>query len=577
MTKSTIVVAIAITAAVGFTSPCIAQTRAAQARAAQTRAAQTRAAQTRTDPSNQSSDARRVTLTQTVEPSFHIEPIVHRFDARRGEVIPFTFLIRSTGKAMDVTVSPVKLRQEESGIILHDEQGDPADAIRFTSETEFELAPGQSHEITGELTIPLAKSNFLSYGVLVRDNGQVSADPDRPSDPNGTNASIRFVTQYVLRIDVETGEKDLSEMNQLTFEQGTVRSSNGMPVARTFLVNPTNFAFECSVRGEIESSANSRPTPFWMIMPSRVNLPDEQRYLVRIMPNSKVRLEAGIEDLLFPGQQTLKLSITNGRRSLTEESFSIDVKRDDYPALQSKLAYVDDSLSVEPSQIELGQIAGANRTCTLRFTNSSVAERAVELRLEDLQGNPLEQIRLSSSDFDVRSGRTKTVRATLLNDHDLDQAIYGKAIIELVNQNGKKERQELPLAMLYGKPPTPQIELAGLQSLEVDGFTSFLLAVTNQGAGYVPIHADLQVADEHGHAWRLSDGYGRWIAPGETRELRFIPEQRLVKGNYQLSLGLQTTPDQPAKTQTLIISLDPDGAETESVTANQGSQPAKAG
>jgi len=534
-------------------------------------------AQTRTTSSATADGQRRVTLTQTVEPSFHIEPIVHRFDARRGEVIPFTFLIRSTGKAMNVSVFPVKLRQEESGIILHDCVGDSVDAIRFTSETDFKLAPGESHSITGQVTVPIAKSNYLSYGVLVRDNGQVSADSDRSKTSGKTNAAVRFVTQYVLRIDIETGEKDLSEMNQLAFEQGSIINSRGMPVARTYLLNPTNFAFECRVRGEIESAANSRPTPFWMSAPARSNMLDEnERTLVRIMPHSRVRLEAGIDELLFPGEQSLKLSITNGRRSLTEQAFSIHVKSGEYPALESKLAYLTNDLSVEPSQIELGQIAGTDRTCTLQFTNSSASKRRVEMHLEDLAGNRLEQIRLSSDDFHVRGGRSKSVRATLLHDADLTHAIYGKAIVRLIDEQGNSERRELPLAMLYGNPPTPNVEIAGLQSIEQDGFTSFHLTVTNRGTGYVPVHADLQVADTHGRSMTLSDGFGRWMAPGEERELSFLPPHRLLKGDYQLSLGVQTTADQPLETQTLIIKLDPSDTSVAD-TENPAAQPAQAG
>ena len=469
----------------------------------------------------------RVTLTRSVQPSFHIEPIVHRFAARRGAVIPFEFLIRSTGKEMDVSVLPVKLRQEESGIILHDDESEPAEEIKFVSETSFHLSAGESFVIKGEVTVPLAKSNFLSYGVLVRDNGQLSDETGASADDEKTSAAIRFVTQYVLRIDIETGEKDLSEMNQLVFDRGRVRTIAGMPVAESLLVNPTNFAFECQVRGEVESPTRSRAKPFRMGMSSRANLEDEEKYLVRIMPNSRVRVFSPIEDMLFPGNQVLKLSLSTGRRTLNEQDFAVNISGGDFPALETKLAYLSESLSVSPAQIQLGQIAAANRTTALRFTNSSTDEQTVQLSLTDLKGNPIDHVRLSSDEFSVRAGRSKSVRATLNRNSEIDRPLYGRVKIATLVDGNVAQEQRLPLALLFGAPAAPSIQIGDLQSIESNGHTSFRLAVTNNGKGFVPLHADLQIADTSGHVFNLGDGYGKWMEPGETRELKFNPEEAL--------------------------------------------------
>ena len=91
-----------------------------------------------------------ITLVENVQPSFYIEPVVQRFEGRRGAVIPFEFLIASTGKEMDVAVRAVSLRQEESGIILHDPSRAPSDAMRFTTPAQFKLSPGESRPIRGQ-------------------------------------------------------------------------------------------------------------------------------------------------------------------------------------------------------------------------------------------------------------------------------------------------------------------------------------------------------------------------------------------------------------------------------------------
>ncbi|MEM9645668.1 MAG: hypothetical protein AAF989_11810, partial [Planctomycetota bacterium] len=198
-----------------------------------------------------SDSAKRVTLSKKVEPSFHIEPIVHRFEARRGAVIPFTFEIASTGKDMNVDVLPVRLRQEESGVILHDLSSPSPDEVKIDSPGTFTLRAGDKHHIEGTVTVPLARTNFLSYGILVRDKGFRGEDGAAAGEANSTMAEVNFVTQYVLRIDIETGVRDSSAMNLLKLERGELASELGMPLARVYLTNPTEFAFEFKVRGSI--------------------------------------------------------------------------------------------------------------------------------------------------------------------------------------------------------------------------------------------------------------------------------------------------------------------------------------
>lgn len=500
----------------------------------------------------------RVTLTQSVEPSFHIEPIVHRFEARRGTTIPFEFKIESTGKAMNVTVAPVKLRQEVTGIILHDDQGVAPQELKFTSPTAFELAPGEATVLTGEITVPLALSNYLSYGVLVRDNGYVSDRVPDPTDPTRITAGVRFVTQYVLRIDIETGVKDVREMNKLAFEHGSVVREGGMPVAKTFLINPTDYAFECNVRGTIESDTTSRPKPFRMVLPSRANLVDENdRYIVRIMPQSRVQVSAPVDELLFPGLQSLRLEVTNGRRGLVDQTFAVNVGQGDFPALEVQQAYLDNEMSVHPAQIAVGSVAGASRSANLQFTNNSPAAKSVVANLVDLNGNAIDGVSLSSDSFDVRPGRTKTIRLSIPSSAKSSAAMYGDLRLRVVSENGNASETSIPVAMMHGDAATPQINVGELMSVEKNGFTSFAMTVENQGVGFVPVHADLQIADGSGRVMEMADGFGKWLRPGEQRELVFAPQISLPKGRYQVSLNLQTTDDQPPIATTLIIELDP--------------------
>ncbi len=174
------------------------------------------------------------TSSMETKAAFRIEPIVQRFKARRGEVIPFTFEVTATGSEMEIEIAPTSMRQEESGLILPSEAAAEENGLRLLTPREFKLKPGESHMIKGEVQVPLAKSNFLSFGILVKDRGQLNAHRNDLARPGETKAAIRFVTQYLLRVDVETGVKDFTELQQISLEECEIRAENGQPVAQVY-------------------------------------------------------------------------------------------------------------------------------------------------------------------------------------------------------------------------------------------------------------------------------------------------------------------------------------------------------
>lgn len=511
-------------------------------------------AQNTTNATPPQSSAQPITFSDSIQRSFNIEPVVHRFRGRRGEIIPFSFEITSTGKPLNLSVTLVSLRQEESGIITHAINDIPPQHIRFTSETSFSLTPGQSRTLTGEITVPLAKTNYLSYGVLVRDQGDINelTNQTNPNDAT-TRASVKFVTQYLLRVDLETRGVDLGELDAMKFQQGKVASVNGMPVAEVFLENPTDLALECFVRAEIENAQVSRAKPFSLGLASRASLHGDERFLVRLMPKSRVRLFAPVSEMLLPGRQNLKVSLLFEHRKLIEEAFEFSVSPGQFPALETKTAHLANLLAAEPAQIELGQTRGARRTVALKLMNNADVEQTLVLEPRDLTGKPLDKLKLSNETLTLAPGRYKNVRVTL--EGSGDQSAFGTIIV--LSQNGSEVSQagQLPVALLFTEPPLPQIDISPMQATTQDDITGFRVTVSNQGLGYVPIDAELRITALAGGGLSLADGYGRWLAPGETRELKFMPEKRLPDGEYQLNLVVRTTPEAPATSTTLELAL----------------------
>jgi hypothetical protein len=174
-------------------------------------------------------------------------------------------------------------------------------------------------QILGEVTIPLTKINYVSFGLLVRDSGQLTnEDQDDPSN-GSTRAAIRFVTQYVLRVDIETGAQDIGDMDELRFDDAELIEKNGLPFVRAYLSNPTDYALESQVRATISDHERNESDPVQLNMASRSELPDDSKCLVRIMPQSRLRLEAPFDGTLPSGDYALNLKPSNGRRTLVIE------------------------------------------------------------------------------------------------------------------------------------------------------------------------------------------------------------------------------------------------------------------
>ncbi len=505
------------------------------------------------------------TLVQTVEPSFRIEPIVHRFTGRRGEVIPFEFEIASLGKAMDLKISPVNLRQEESGVILHDQKSKPSDAVKLTSPDEFRLTPGESTKITGTVTIPVSKTNYISFGILVQDRGQAPTFDRLEGRAASTQAGIRFVTQYVLRVDIETGNADPREFGRLRLEKGTVLSNQGLPMVRTYLDNPTDFAFECRVRATINTKNSSKPRPFFLVMPSRSELDDDSRYLVRIMPKSRLRLESLVDFPLFTGKQTLNVGVTNGRREVVGAEFALSLSSDAFPALAAQIAYVGESLAVSPCQIEVGTSRGAHRMLGMKFVNNSSVDQSVLLYAKSLSGEAIDGLKLSPKEFKIRAGKSKSVRIQVRTIAGEPEDSLGGIEVVAQSENGQQAKQTLPLIVRRTPRKIPNLSISNIQFVSRAGRSAFQLNVKNDGASFVPLSADLEIASAHGRAIRLTSGYGQWMPPGAERTLTFLPDSELPSGEYLLSLAVKTYEDLPATTKTLSVQLQAQTAKTNSV------------
>ncbi|WP_250929236.1 hypothetical protein [Aporhodopirellula aestuarii] len=312
---------------------------------------------------------KQISLSRSIEPSFHIEPVVHRFRGRRGEVIPFSFEIKSNGQFRNVTVRAVSLRQDETGVIQHDDKITPSPSVRFTSPKRFQLQPGEQTQIEGEVTVPFHKTNYVSFGILVHDNDPISDTPNASHAEAKTRASNHLVTQYVLRVDIETGAQVMADMNQLHFDHGELVAKNGVPYIHAFLTNPTDNTLECEVQAQLSADDSTTTRPIRLNMPSRSELDDDSRYLVRIMPHSRLRLEGMVDGSLPVGDYSLNVQLSDRHRSVVQATFPTRVDSNGFRGLSVPIPTNSDDVLIEPAQMELGRVSDADPVTAAQFHN----------------------------------------------------------------------------------------------------------------------------------------------------------------------------------------------------------------
>lgn len=494
-------------------------------------------------------EGRRISLTRSVEPSFRVEPVVQRLKGRRGETIPFSFELASTGKVMNLDVRPVNLRQEESGIILHDDQSETAEGITFSSPTKFQLSPGENFRIEGTVTIPLTRTNYTSFGLLVKDTGQLSNDKRQAADDGAVRAAIRFVTQYVLRVDIETGEQDVGDMDKLVFDHAELMERNGLPFVRAYLTNPTPYALESTVRASLVSSLGEASDPVRLNMASRSELPGDDKYLVRIMPKSRLRLEGAVEGALSSDDYGLQVKLSNGRRVMVERSFPVKIDSSRFRGMRTKLLTIGNGISIYPTQVELGRAPGTDRMTTLHISNTSDQPRKIQLVPQDSEGNPIKDIMLSSKSLTIKPGRTQTIRAMLRGKNDADYQ-WGQVLVTSDDQQAK-----LDLALVHQARPELSLVASEIQWANLPSGNAFVMNVENQGDAFEPLFAELRLAATSGHPLDLTEGFGRWLAPGKSRELQFYVPKGTQPGSYQIILKVTSREEAVVAERTLVLEL----------------------
>ncbi|MFO0975935.1 MAG: hypothetical protein U0996_06015 [Planctomycetaceae bacterium] len=490
----------------------------------------------KTDP--QPDDLKAVQIEQQVKPAFLITPLVHRLQARKGQLLKFEFEIEAHDRPSKLEIRPVAMTQQENGVIMPDEQTPAPGLIRVTSDTTLDLTKSEKHTIQAEMRIPQSNAPFLSYGILAR---EIPNDDDGANGPDDeARVGIRFVTQYLLRVDVDVLGVKGDSVAELKLYDGGLVSQNGRCLARVFVENPTDTAMEFSVNSQLlREETQSVGKKFGLVVPVRSGQQGPDRYKARILPKTKLRLEEFLPHAVFSGNYTLRTELLHQNRVLRTTSFPAEIRDGDFPEQDARVVRVAQDITVSPTQLELSLRKGGRRIETLTVSNGSQQKVRIQLSPEALQGELNHSLQLRPAEFELERGQTRKVVVTVDTTRDTNEHSYANIILKASPSVGEALGTiRIPTALLTNSGSLGKLTPGQPEWTISNERAGFSIPVNNEGLMHIPLRGRLSLTDSFGRGFVVEAGYGRWLLPGQSDSLFFGFREPPPPGEYEVQVLL---------------------------------------
>ncbi len=479
-----------------------------------------------------------VRVQQPIKPAFLITPLVHRMVARRGQLLSFEYEIESNLKPTRLEISMVGMKQQENGVILPDSAAAQPSVLQLLSPASIDLLKGEKQTIRCQLRVPTENTPFLTYGVLVKE--VPIGDGNGPDNQNQPSVGIRFMTQYLLRTDIEVIGVRAESVKQLELVSGRLEERNGAAMINVMINNPTPTAMEFQVRTQLVSQANSRSYASNLYVPVRVNQQEPERYDARILGNTLLRLEGVLADSVFPGEYALKVELLYKGRVYQRTEFPVTISAGDFPAQDATIVRVASDISVEPSSVELSLQKGGSRMQAFTIENGSQQKIVASLSPKQYIGELADWISFRPDVVELAPGQKRKVLVTLGSKRDFTEHSYAFATIKVSPEVGEAiGTQDIPIALLVNSESLPDMKPGDLSWRSVPAPAGFEIPIHNSGLRHMELQARLTLKDQFGRGFVVEDGYGRWVLPGRADKLRFMFREPPPPGTYQVKLEIQ--------------------------------------
>lgn len=472
-----------------------------------------------------------VSAEQPFKPTFLIQPLVQRKESPRGRTVEFEYSIESNLKATRLEIKTVGMKQEENGVILPDPDVLASTEARLLTPENVSLAKGATHVARCRVLVPRNNNPFLAYGVLVRQ----LPDDSLQNLNGGTQVGIQFLSQYLLRAEVDVVGARGDSVAKMDIQSGELVAENGSALVTVYLKNPTSTAMEFQVRTELVSIDNGKRYRSRLWVPCRRNVDEPERYDARILPDTRLRLEGFLPTAVFPGEYELNVELLYKGRVLKRQMFPVTINSGDFPAQDATIVQVAKDIGITPSSLELSLRPGGRRIQTVTIENNSQQPIIANLKSKPYAGELADWINFRPAEIELAPGQKRKVIVTLGRKRDFPEHTYAFATVEVRPSVGKAiGSQDIPVGLLTRSESEPELKFGALQWQPKP--RGFVFPVKNVGARHAALQAQMMLKDAFGRQLVFGGGYGAWLLPGKESNLTFAMPQMPPPGDYQMTV-----------------------------------------
>ena len=484
------------------------------------------------------SNLEAVKVEQRVKPAFIINPLVHRLTARRGQLLTYEFDIEANARPTRLEISPVAMVQQEHGVIMPDPAAVPPGVVQLLTPSSVSLQVGDSHTIRCQMRIPPVNAPFLSYGVLVKE--LPPEDTGNSGNATKPNVGIRFLTQYLLRTDIHVLGVPGDSVRTLELPAARMAARDGNAVIQGYIENPGDTSMEFEVRSTLTSRDNGKKYVSKLWMPVRSSQPEPDRFRVRILGKTRLRLEGALTEPVFPGDYDLQLELMFQNRVYKKQSFPITIRAGEFPAQDATIVRVTRDISIEPPHVELSLRRGGDRLQSITVANGSQQKVIARISPKPLIGELSNWISFRPDTIELLPGRKRKVLVMLGKKRNFEEHTYAIAQVTVSPEIGEAiGTQDIPVALLTNSDSAPEVTDTGLQWKVTSSTAGFEIPVTNSGQRHLELLGKLTLRDEFGRGFVVEDGYGRWVLPGNKDKLWFAFPQIPPPGTYNVTAEIE--------------------------------------
>ncbi|MCA8997065.1 MAG: hypothetical protein KDA80_08765, partial [Planctomycetaceae bacterium] len=441
-----------------------------------------------------------------------------------------------------LSIKPIAITQRENGVIASNEEVPPPTELTIEGPELVEFKSGEEHLIRGRIRVPIVNSTFHSYGILVKDLGQVQ-DVPRSQTGDDTRIAVRYVTQYLLRCDITIQGGRAEALSQLQVDSVELVEENGLAKLVSHVFNPTDSPMSFQTRCQIfDPQGGGNNPPFFVAMPIREGNEAPEKYDIKILAKTRLRLQEFIPHPLSSGNKEVAFEFFDGRNRGGGTRVPLTVNSEEFPAQNRNLVPLADGITAEPGQLEFSMERGGNRISPLKLTNNTEKPVTLTLQALDETGLAAELLRVRPEKVTLLPGREKNILLMLSPTQEFSEHRYVRVLAE---QDSMPEHSGAPVLVgLIARSGGEAVLVPGEMEWDPTGrLPAIVLPVKNVGKRHTPLNGSLTVTSVDGASMTLAAGYGRWILPGGEDQLRFRFRTIPPNGQYNIRITLDLGPE----------------------------------